>query len=119
MKTFKEFQTESYSRIDENWMLRLGGSVLGGNATDKVYDNRVDQSNKGLDLTKHKKRKGNDKVRTALNIAGSVAGWNADKIVKPALTGAYNVAKFGVNKVALPATAWAFKQVFGGGVDRI
>ena len=74
MKTFKEFQTESYSKLDENWMLRLGGSVLGGNVTDKVYDKTVDQSNKGLDLTKHKKRKGNDTVRTVLNTAGSIIG---------------------------------------------
>ena len=79
MKSFKEFQTESYSKLDEHWALRLAGGVLGGHATDKVYDNRVDQSNKGLDLTKNKPRKGNNKVKTALNVAGSIIGGAPDK----------------------------------------
>ena len=75
MKTFKEFQTESYSRIDENLFLkRTIGGVIGGNLTNKGYDKAIDQSNKGLDLTKNKPRKGNDKVRTVLNTAGSIIG---------------------------------------------
>ena len=78
MKTFKEFQTESYSRIDENLLLRTVGGVVGGNVTNKAYDATVDQSNKGLDLTKNKPRKGNNKVRTALNVAGSIIGSTPD-----------------------------------------
>ena len=76
MKTFKEFRVESYSRIDENkaWLLRSIGGSLGWSGTNKAYDATVDQSNKGLDLTKHKKRKGNDRVRTVLNTAGSIIG---------------------------------------------
>ena len=98
MKTFKEFQTESYSKLDENknaldWMLRLGGSVLGANVADKEYTKRLDKSNKGLDLTKNKPRKGNEWIRTGTDIAGSVAGWHADKIVKPILGGAWNLTK--------------------------
>ena len=93
MKSFNEFKTESYSKLDENWALRLGGSVLGGNVADKAYDKTVDQSNKGLDLTKHKKRKGNEWIRTGANIVGNVVGWNADKIVKPVLGGAWNLTK--------------------------
>ena len=93
MKTFKEFQTESYSKLDEHWALKLGGGVLGSNVADKAYDKTVDQSNKGLDLTKHKPRKGNNWLRTGVNFAGSVAGWNADKIVKPVLGGAWNLTK--------------------------
>ena len=76
MKTFKEFQAESYSRIDENkaWLLRSVGGALGWSGADKGYDAAIDQSNKGLDLTKNKPRKGNNKVRTALNTAGSIIG---------------------------------------------
>ena len=93
MKSFKDFQTESYSKLDEHWTLRLGSSVLGSNIADKAYDKRVDQSNKGLDLTKHKPRKGNNWLRTGANIVGSVAGWNSDKIIKPVLGGAWNLTK--------------------------
>ncbi len=93
MKTFKEFQAESYSRIDENWLLRGIGGVIGGNVTNKGYDATVDQSNKGLDLTKHKKRKGNDKVRAVLNTAGSIIGsapdvtWKVLKTIGGVATG--------------------------------
>ena len=98
MKTFKEFQTESYSRLDENWMLRLGGSVLGGNVADKAYDKTVDKSNKGLDLTKHKPRKGNNKVRTALNTAGSIIGSAPDVTWKIIKGGASLLGGFGMPK---------------------
>ena len=98
MKSFNEFKTESYSKLDEHWALRLGGSVLGGNVADKAYDKTVDQSNKGLDLTKHKPRKGNNWLRTGANIAGNVVGWNADKIVKPVLGGAWNLTKAAILK---------------------
>ncbi len=93
MKTFKEFQTESYSRIDENLLLRSIGGSLGWSGTNKAYDATVDQSNKGLDLTKHKKRKGNDKVRTVLNTAGSIIGsapdvtWKVLKTIGGVATG--------------------------------
>ena len=46
-----------------------------------------------MDLTKHKPRKGNNWIRTGANIAGNVVGWNADKIVKPVLGGAWNLTK--------------------------
>ena len=91
MKTFKEFQAESYSRIDENWLLRGVGGVIGGNVTNKGYDKAIDQSNKGLDLTKNKPRKGNNKVRTALNTAGSIIGSAPDV--------AWKVAKGTVNTI--------------------
>ena len=93
MKSFKDFQTESYSKLDEHWALKLGGSVLGSNVADKAYNKTVDQSNKGLDLTKNKPRKGNNWLRTGVNFAGSIAGWNADKIVKPVLGTAWGLTK--------------------------
>ena len=98
MKTFKEFQAESYSRIDENWLLRGIGGVIGGNVTNKGYDATVDQSNKGLDLTKHKKRKGNDRVRTALNTAGSIIGSAPDVTWKIIKGGASLLGGFGMPK---------------------
>ena len=98
MKTFKEFQAESYSRIDENWLLRGVGGVIGGNVTNKGYDKAIDQSNKGLDLTKHKKRKGNDRVRTALNTAGSIIGSAPDVTWKIIKGGASLLTGFGMPK---------------------
>jgi len=134
MKSFKEFQNESYSRLDEgiagNILTRAGGAWIGKDAYDTVVPD-VRGAMPGKDGKKIKSTKSNWKGQTAGAIIGGLGdqvvkkgwkygvkpGWN--RLAKPALTGAYNVAKFGVNKVALPATAWAFKQVFGGGVDRI
>ena len=100
MKTFKEFQAESYSRIDENkaWLLRSVGGSLGWSGADKGYDAAIDQSNKGLDLTKHKKRKGNDRVRTALNTAGSIIGSAPDVTWKIIKGGASLLGGFGMPK---------------------
>ena len=98
MKTFKEFQAESYSRIDENWILRGVGGVIGGNVTNKGYDKAIDQSNKVLYLTKHKKRKGNDRVRTILNTAGSIIGSAPDVTWKIIKGGASLLGGFGMPK---------------------
>ena len=140
MKSFKEFQTESYSRLDEGSGLagqainQLWKRVPGGLTGNMIYNtvgSDVGNSLPGKDGQKVKSTKPNKKGELASTAIGAFGdkivqggwkygvkpGWN--RVAKPALTGAYNVAKFGVNKVALPATAWAFKQVFGGGVDRI
>ena len=131
MKTFKEFQTESYSRLDEN---KLATEILSRGVrafTGKtIYDTVVPDvrgAMPGKDGKKVTSTKGNWKGATASAIAtglgdqivkkgwkyGVKPGWN--RVAKPALTGAYNVAKFGVTT----AVPWALKQVFGGGVDRI
>ena len=135
MKTFKEFQTESYSRLDENKLatdiLSRGFRAFTGKEIYDTLGPDAGNSLPGKDGKKVKNRKTNTKGEVASTAIGAFSdkivkggwkygvkpGWN--RVAKPALTGAYNVAKFGVNKVALPATAWAFKQVFGGGVDRI
>ena len=133
MKTFKEFQTESYSRLDEGWgwagkaaselWKRTPGGIT-GNMIYKTVGPDVGNSLPGKDGKKAKDTKINTKGEVASTAIGAFGdqivkkgwkygvkpGWN--RVAKPALTGAYNVAKFGVNKVALPATAWAFRQVF-------
>ena len=38
MKTFKEFQTESYSKLDENWLVRMGLGGLGWQGGSRLYD---------------------------------------------------------------------------------
>ena len=127
MKSFKEFQTESYSRLDEGWgniLTRAGGAWFGKDAYDTVVPDVRKHMPTHKDDKKIKSTKSNVKGQVAGGIVGGFGdqivkkgwkygvkpGWN--RVAKPALTGAYNVAKFGVNKVALPATAWAFKQVF-------
>ena len=118
MKSFKEFQTESYSRLDENkFASELLSRGFRGLAGKEIYDtvgSDVGNSLPGKDGKKIKSTKGNWKGQ----VASAVATGLGDKLVKPA----YNVAKWGVTK-ALPTagavTLAALKQVFGGGVDRI
>ena len=134
MKTFKEFQKESYSRLDEGWggtaaseiWKRLPGAVT-GNMIYKTVGSDVGNSLPGKDGKKVKNTKTNTKGEVASTAIGAFGdqivkkgwkygvkpGWN--RVAKPALTGAYNVAKFGVTT----AVPWALKQVFGGGVDKI
>ena len=110
MKTFKEFQKESYSRLDENWgniLTRAGGAWLGKDAYDTVGPD-IRKVMPGKDGKKIKSTKSNWKGQ----VLGGIVGGAGDKVwkhvAKPALTGVYNVGKFGVTKV-LP---WAFSQVF-------
>ena len=137
MKTFKEFQTESYSRLDEGLAGQIWNRVGGGLIGNQIYNtvgSDVGNSLPGKDGKKVKNRKTNTKGEVASTAIGAFGdqivkkgwkygvkpGWN--RVAKPALTGTYNVAKWGVTK-ALPTagavTLAALKQVFGGGVDRI
>ena len=126
MKTFKEFQKESYSRLDEGWggtaaseiWKRLPGAVTGNMIYNTVGPD-VRKFMPGKDGKKIKDTKTNMKGEVASSIIGGLSdqivkkGWK--HVAKPALTGIYNVGKFGVTT----AVPWALKQVFGGGVDRI
>ena len=141
MKTFKEFQTESYSRLDEGWggkiaseLWKRSGGALTGNMLYKTVAPDLRGAMPGKDGQKIKSTKTNTKGEVASTAIGAFGdqivkkgwkygvkpGWN--RVAKPALTGAYNVGKWGVTK-ALPTagavTLAALKQVFGGGVDRI
>ena len=128
MKTFKEFQTESYSRLDENKLateiLSRGVRAFTGKTIYDTVAPDVAGVIPGTDGKKITSTKGNWKGATASAIAtglgdqivkkgwkyGVKPGWN--RVAKPALTGAYKVGKWGVTK-ALPAvTGWAFNQVF-------
>ena len=125
MKTFKEFQTESYSRLDEGLVTNLLGRGLGAYYGTELY-NTV-----GKDLAsgdpKRKVKSGNTIGQVASGIVGGLGdkivkgGWKYgvkpawNRVAKPALTGAYKVGKFGLTT----AVPWALKQVFGGGVDKI
>ena len=94
MKTFKEFQTESYSRLDEN---KLATEILSRGVrafTGKtIYDTVVPDvrgAMPGKDGKKVKSTKGNWKGATASAIASGLG----DKLVKPT----YSLAKWGVTK---------------------
>ena len=87
MKTFKEFQKESYSKLDENWLVRMGLGGLGWQGGSRLYDAGLNQSNKGLN--KGKNRKGRPEVKTAIELGTSTALANADKIVR----GTWNLGK--------------------------
>ena len=134
MKTFKEFQTESYSRLDEGaleiakrvgtelWK-RSGGGLI-GNQIYKTVGSDVGNTLPGKDGKKVKNRKTNIKGEVASTAIGAFGdeivkkgwkygvkpGWN--RVAKPALTGTYNVAKWGVTKGIPAATSWALSQVF-------
>ena len=125
MKSFKEFQNESYSRLDEgiagNILTRAGGAWIGKDAYDTVVPD-VRGAMPGKDGKKIKSTKSNWKGQTA----GAIIGGLGDQIVKKGwkygVKPAYGVAKWGLTK-GIPAagavTLAALKQVFGGGVDRI
>ena len=97
MKTFKEFQTESYSRLDEGWgIVKTAGDLLnragGGFLGNQLYDTV------GKDLAsgdpERKVKKGNNKGR----VASTVIGAAPDKVWKYGVKPAYNLAKWGVTK---------------------
>ena len=101
MKTFKEFQTESHSRLDENWLVRMGLAGLGWEGGSRMYDAGVKQSNKGLN--KGKNRSGNPVVKTGVELGTSTAAANADRIVR----GAWNLGK---------KTVGGTLRLIGGGI---
>ena len=119
MKSFKEFQTESYSRLDEN---KLATEILSRGVRaftgKEIYDTVVPDVRGAMPTHKDGKKIKSTKGNWKGQVASAVATGLGDKLVKPA----YNVAKWGVTK-ALPTagavTLAALKQVFGGGVDRI
>ena len=133
MKTFKEFQTESYSRLDEGWGLagkaaseiwKRAPGGLTGNMIYKTVGPDVGNSLPGKDGKKVKNTKTNTKGEVASTAIGAFGdqivkkgwkygvkpGWN--RVAKPALTGTYNVAKWGVTKGIPAVTSWALSQVF-------
>ena len=92
MKTFKEFQKESYSKLDENWLVRMGLGGLGWQGGSRLYDAGTKKSNKGLNNPKSwdgNDRKGRPVVKTAIELGTSTALANADKIVR----GGWNLGK--------------------------
>ena len=92
MKTFKEFQKESYSKLDENWLARMVAGGLGWQGGSRLYDAGTKKSNKGLNNTKSwdgNDRKGNTVVKTGVELGTSTAAANADRIVR----GAWNLGK--------------------------
>ena len=101
MKSFNEFKTESYSKLDENWLVRMGAGALGWEGGSRMYDAGVKQSNKGLN--KGKNRSGNPVVKTGVELGTSTAASQADKIVK----GAWNLGK---------KTVGGTLRLIGGGI---
>ena len=87
MKTFKEFQKESYSRLDENWLARMALGGLGWQGGSRLYDAGKEKSKE--QLGKNKKHPGNPGVKTAIELGTSTALANADKIVR----GGWNLGK--------------------------
>ena len=87
MKTFKEFQTESYSKLDENWLVRMGLGGLGWQGGTRLYDAGKEKSKE--QLGKNKKHSGNPVVKTGVELGTSTAAANADRIVR----GAWNLGK--------------------------
>ena len=105
MKSFKEFKTESYSRLDEGVRSKIGGAAW--NLLNKA--SAWTGSGWGYDIAKPQNKEGNPYVKKAIQstITFPKATWKYG--VKPALTGGYNFAKFGVNKVALPVAGAAWE----------
>jgi len=95
MKTFKEFQTESYSRLDEGWgtLINRGMGAYFGN---EIY-NTV-----GKDLAsgdpERKVKKSNMKGRVASGIVGGLGDQIVKKGWKYGVKPAYGAAKWGVTK---------------------
>ena len=92
MKNFKDFKKESYSRLDENWLVRMGLGGLGWQGGSRLYDAGTKKSNKGLNNPKSwdgKDRKGNTVVKTGVELGTSTAAANADRIVR----GTWNLGK--------------------------
>ena len=131
MKTFKEFQAESYSRLDEGWGGKIASEIwkrapgaITGNMIYKSVGPDVSNSLPGKDGKTVKNSKTNMKGEVASSIIGGLGdqivkkgwkygvkpGWN--RVAKPALTGTYNVAKWGVTRGIPAATSWALSQVF-------
>ena len=126
MKSFKEFQTESYSRLDENKLatdiLSRGFRAFTGKQIYDTLGPDAGNSLPGKDYKKIKSTKGNWKGQTASAIATGLGDQIVKKGWKYGVKPAYGVAKWGLTK-GIPAagavTLAALKQVFGGGVDRI
>jgi len=94
MKSFKEFQTESYSRLDENKLAseiltRAGGAWIGKDAYDALVPD-IRGAMPGTDGKKIKSTKSNLKGQ----VAGGIIGGVGDKIVK----NAWKLGKWGVTK---------------------
>ena len=87
MKTFKEFQKESYSKLDENWLARMVAGGLGWQGGSRLYDAGKEKSKE--QLGKNKKHSGNPVVKTGVELGTSTAAANADRIVR----GTWNLGK--------------------------
>ena len=102
MKTFKEFQTESYSRLDEGLTTNLLGRGLSAYYGNELY-NTV-----GKDLAsgdpERKVKKSNWKGRVASGIVGGVG----DKIVKHG----WKLGKWGVTK-GIPGAVTTAGKIIG------
>ncbi len=108
MKSFKEFQTESYSRLDEGaleiakrvgselWK-RSGGAVT-GNMIYKTVGPDVGNSLPGAPGKKVKSRKPNTKGEVASTAIGAFGDQIVKKGWKYGVKPTYSLAKWGVTK---------------------
>ena len=114
MKTFKEFQTESYSRLDEglgkaagfvkDQLLKRAGGGFTGNVIYNTVAPDVGKVLPGKDGKKAKDSKTNMKGQ----LASTAIGAFGDKLVKPA----YSLAKWGVTK-GIPGAVTGTGKILG------
>ena len=105
MKTFKEFQKESYSRLDEGWGGTAASEIwkrLPGAVTGNMIYNTV-----GPDVRKFMPGKDGKKVKSTKSnwkgqVLGGIVGGVGDQIVKKGwkygVKPTYSLAKWGVTK---------------------
>ena len=101
MKSFKEFQNESYSRLDEgiagNILTRVGGAWIGKDAYDALVPD-IRGAMPGKDGKKVKSTKSNWKGQVLGGIVGGVGDQIVKKGWKYGVKPTYSLAKWGVTK---------------------
>ena len=103
MKSFKEFKTESYSRLDEG---KVGlGQIINKGLTWW-------SAGQGYDLAKPQNKEGNPYVRKGVQAAVTFPKTAWKRAAKPALTGTYNLAKWGVTK-GIPGAVTTTGKIIG------
>ena len=105
MKTFKEFQKESYSRLDEGWVGKVSSEIwkslpgaVTGNMIYKSVGPDVSNSLPGKDGKKAKNSKTNMKGEVASSIIGGLSDQIVKKGWKYGVKPTYSLAKWGVTK---------------------
>ena len=107
MKSFKEFQTESYSRLDEGWgwagkaaseLWKRAPGGLTGNMIYNTVGSDVGNSLPGKDGQKVKSTKPNKKGELASTAIGAFGDQIVKKGWKYGVKPTYSLAKWGVTK---------------------